>query len=95
MNKGWFLAKLTLKYQNQIGISKFEVEENQYLFLGANSITFNVPVSVNYESMNGVQLTADVVLGPQIFTERITQDPDCFHIWGSLFSPTWSRAECW
>jgi hypothetical protein len=93
-NKGFFLAKIKIVYEEQNSFSKYLVEQSANLFLGSEHI-FHIPISVNYDSLNGVKLIAEVMLGPNLIEERILTDPECFHLWGIFFMPAYARVPCW
>ena len=53
-----------------------------------------MPYWVDYTSSFGAVLTVDAVGGIQVLQQKITADPQCFHVWGSTLLPFWTTIDC-
>lgn len=93
-NKGFFIANMRVNYEEQVGADKMAVEQKGSIVLG-QAYAFYIPGTVNYAGDVGVTLNIDVVFAFRKISVKIQSDPECFHIWGIFFAPSWARVECW
>jgi hypothetical protein len=87
------VANIRVDYEQQIGLTKFPVQQRGSIALNQD-FAFYIPRSVVLDGEIGIVFTAEAVLGVRIFSVRITADPQCFHIWGVTLFPAWTRIDC-
>lgn len=94
LNKGWYVADLTLNYEVQNGLTKVPAQQKKRIAINQDHV-FYLPTSVNYDSTGGAVLIVNAIWGKQVVATRIRSDPDCFHVWGTTLIPFWTRMPCW
>lgn len=91
LNKGWFIAKLTLYYK-RLSSGTQVIKQTGSIVLGQD-YGFYIPFDADLDS---IWLFAHALAGPNIFHLQIRPiHPICFHLWGAVFSPRWTRIDCW
>lgn len=90
MNKGWYIAKLTLFYKRSL--SNGEIYRQTGSIAIGQDYAFYLPYDVDLSS---TVFVAHAIAGIRIFSERIETKNDCFHVWGTTLIPYWSRMPCW
>lgn len=94
MNKGFLIANMKVSYELQVDANKVPVVQSGSIVIG-QAFAFYVPASVNYDGDVGVTLKIDIPLSFKQISFRLQTSPQCFHIWGIVFSPEFSPVNCW
>jgi len=84
-NKGFYVAKAEISY-----VSNGVLQVQSKSISAPNSQTFILP----YTAQN-ILLTVNAVAGKQVFSLPITNEQECFHVWGTTFVTRYSTIACW
>jgi len=90
LNKGWFLAKLTLYYK--VDSSNGETLKQTVSIPINKEHIFKLPYDTDLKS---TYLIAHAVAGKNIMIVQIKQRNECFHIWGTSLNSIYSSMPCW
>ena len=90
LNKGWFVAKMTLIYRREF--SNGEITKLGDSIAIGKDYTFKMPYDTDLSSTFFV---VHAVGGVRVFNLKIEKKQDCFHVWGTTLIPQYSRMPCW
>lgn len=90
LNKGWYLAKLTIYYK--VESSNGERERETVFIPIHQEHVFRLPYDTDLKS---TFLIAHAVAGKNIMNVQIKQRNECFHIWGTSLNSIYSSMPCW
>ena len=94
LNKGWYVASLRITYEVQNGANVVEKVVQTGSIASGQAYGFRIPFSVNYDTEVGCTLEVNAVAGVNVLRVKIRTNPECFHVWGSTLSPSWSNVNC-
>ena len=84
-NKGLYVAKAEISYASN-GVSQVQSKSIN----APNSQTFILPFTAQK-----ILLTVSAVAGKQVFSLPITNEQECFHVWGTTYVTRYITIACW
>lgn len=90
LNKGWYVAKLTLFYKRALSNGDF-YKQTGSITMGQD-YAFYMPYDAQLSS---TIVVAHAIAGVRIMSVKVESNPACFHVWGTTLFPVWSKMPCW